>query len=341
MNWPSQIVIVRHAESEGNAKSPDDTSFDNKANHSFALTETGRKQAQKTGEYIRAKYGSFDGYICSTFCRTQETLSLIYPNVVRTIDSRLDEFWRGIWHTMSAEDVAKFYPQEVEIKNREGWYHYRAFGGQNGQDVELMIYSFLTHLREFYAGKKVFIVGHGTWMIFLWRVLCNLSIAEAESKYKINKYKNASVTVFEGEKDQLKLIMDNYVPQSIASKIVPSKKWYEPWVTVQEVEKTAEDLRVFMATDRWYKLINKLKLLRMSVKVYSYEDACSDHDGIYITMDGFVNYYGRPVESSIEVVEGFMSNDFYGAIKEQPEKRHPSEFLPWLDMECTSYGIPK
>ena len=52
MNLPSRVVIVRHAESEGNAKSPNDISFRDKANHNFSLTETGKFQAMMDVELV-------------------------------------------------------------------------------------------------------------------------------------------------------------------------------------------------------------------------------------------------------------------------------------------------
>lgn len=339
MSWPSQIVIVRHAESEGNAKTPTDSSFRNKANHSFSLTDEGRKQAKITGNYLKEKYGRFDVYICSTFKRTQETLSVMYPEVTPVIDSRLDEMWRGIWHTMTEEEVAKYYPEERRIWDREGWYHYRAPGGQNGQDVELIICSFLYHLREFFGGKRILVVGHGTWMIFLWRILFNHSVAEAEAKYKSNKYKNASVTVLES-KDGLamELSLENYVPQVEPPKANRIRKWYEhdSWVTPEEVQKATDALRNFMNTSAWSQLLESLKRTQQKIRVHVWDDRCDDYEAMYLTGDGFVNHHGYLYGNLTEVVENFMTHDFYGARDEGGNwamKRHPNKLIPWLELQ--------
>ena len=146
MDWPKRIVLVRHGESEGNVKSLDDLSFENKANHLFALTERGRKQAEEVGKYLQANYSPFDAHFCSTFRRTRETLLLMFPKVEPVTDSRLNELWRGIRHTMPREKIIEVYPEEVAIRQREGEYHYRPPGGQSCQDVEAMIYSFITFL---------------------------------------------------------------------------------------------------------------------------------------------------------------------------------------------------
>lgn len=341
MGWPSQIVIVRHAESEGNAKSPTDISFKEKANHSFAITEKGKQQAKATGEYIKAKYGKFDGYMCSTFVRSQETLSVMFPNAMPIIDSRLDEMWRGIWHTMTEEEVSKFYPEERRIWDREGWYHYRAPGGQNGQDVELFVCSFLSHLREFWGDKKILIVGHGTWMIFLWRIMFCHSVKDAEAKYHDNKYKNASVTVFDKRVDRMVLTMDNYVPPVHCPTI--AMRWYEfeSWVTLEEVRKAASDLQIFMATDSWRQLLKHFKQTGQKDRVYVWEDACDDYEAMYLSGDGFVDHHGRLMEDLEKVVENFMTHDFYGARDEGGNwamKRHPRELIPWLEMKYKMFA---
>ncbi|HEY4515595.1 MAG TPA: histidine phosphatase family protein [Candidatus Paceibacterota bacterium] len=348
MSLPSLIVLVRHGESEGNVKGPTDISFENKANHQFVLSEKGKEESRVTGEYLRAKYGKFDAYLCSTFVRTQETLSLMYPEVTPNIEFRLDELWRGIWHAMTEEDVDKYYPKERAISEREGWYHYRAPGGQNGTDIELMICSFLSHLREFYGDKRILIVGHGTWMIFLWRLMCGHSLADAEARYKNNKFKNASVTVMEKKNDRLVLVTDNYVPQVEPPKVTRSrmKKWYEhdSWVTPEEVEKATQDLKSFMTTDRWHGLISKLGQTQQRIKVYEWQDACDDYDVMYITGDGFVGRHSQPLEDLTEVVENFMTHDFYGARSDGGNwmmKRHPKDFLPWLESQCSFQGVPK
>lgn len=211
--WPKQIVIVRHAESEGNVIQADDHSLPETANHQFFLTpEKGRQQATITGQYLQAHY-QFDACFASTFRRTQETLSLMYPGVAPIIDARLDEVWRGIWYTMPKAEIEQHYPAEARTKKREGWYHYRAPGGQSGQDVDLMIYSFLADLREFWGGQRVLIVGHGTWLIYFWRLVGGFSLADGEKRYHEQKFRNASVTVFEPDGFRLKVVVDNYLPR--------------------------------------------------------------------------------------------------------------------------------
>ncbi len=212
MSWPKRIVLLRHGESEGNIRSSDDISFEDKANHAFALTEKGREQARTAGMRLRGGWPEFDSYFCSTFQRTQETLSLAYPSAIPVIDSRLNELWRGIWHTMSREKVLELYPEESRIREREGEYHYRPPGGQSCQDVELMIYSFLLSLRADYAGKNVLISAHGNWMLLFWRIVCNRSPIAFESRYKGDKYKNCAIAEYDGTSAGITLIREGVLP---------------------------------------------------------------------------------------------------------------------------------
>lgn len=206
MNWPKRVVLVRHGESEGNIKSPNDISFNNKANHEFVLTDKGKQQALIAGKYLREKYGEFDSYFCSTFRRTQETLSLLYPEVSPIVDSRLNEWWRGIWHTMSPEKILTLYPEEHLIRKREGEYHYRPPGGQSCQDVELMIHSFIQSLGSDYLDKTVLISAHGKWMLLFWRIILNRHPREVESRFKESGYKNCTIVTYESDGKTLNLV---------------------------------------------------------------------------------------------------------------------------------------
>lgn len=209
-NGPSRIVLVRHGQSEGNVKSTEDMSFKEKANHRFKLTKEGREQATAMGRYIQERFKKFDAYFCSTFLRTQETISLMYPDVSHQVDSRLNELWRGIWHTLSKEEVERIYPEEKYIRDREGQFHYRPPGGQSCSDVEVMIYSFLQDLSLFYSNKDILISAHGNWMLLFWKIITNAMPEDYEDRYQNKKYKNCSLAIYEKSNSSvLELVEDN------------------------------------------------------------------------------------------------------------------------------------
>lgn len=216
MAWPKLLVFVRHAESEGNVRSTDERAKFDLATHSYNLTERGRKQAKLTGEYLNGRFGEFDVYYQSYYSRTKQTLEIMYPDIHPYEDSRLAEGQRGVWHTMTMEQMRNRFPEEIDRREKEGLYHYRPLGGENWPDIELRIHSFLGTLSRDYAGKKVLCAVHGHWLILLQRLIHHFPIEDALKKYNGHVFNNASVTIYEGleqdGKSRLVLKEENVTP---------------------------------------------------------------------------------------------------------------------------------
>lgn len=216
MGWPARLVLVRHAESTGNTMTADERTRYEVGTDKYPLTPRGRQQAKVTGEYLRAIYGDFDIYYTSYYVRARETMKIMFPEARVYEDSRLAEANRGIWHTLTRDEIAKYYPGELVRREREDLYHYRPFGGENWPDVEMRIHSFLGTLARDYDGKNVCIVVHGFWLIMLQRLIGHFSIEEAMRRYKQGSFNNASVTVYEGrqvaDKSRLVLVDQNHTP---------------------------------------------------------------------------------------------------------------------------------
>jgi len=216
MSWPKRLVLVRHAESEGNVRSADERAQFNIATHAYPLTPLGRRQAAITGEYLRNKFGEFDVYYVSYYQRSRETMSVMYPDAKVYEDPRLAEGQRGIWHTLTQEQIEKLFPGETARKEREGLYHYRPLGGESWPDIELRIHSFLGTLSRDYDGQNVLIVVHGHWLILFQRLIHHFSIEETVEIYGRRVFDNASVTLYGSDvingKQRLVLIEQNIVP---------------------------------------------------------------------------------------------------------------------------------
>ena len=213
MAWPKNLVLVRHAESEGNVLSSDERAEFDVATHAYGLTKRGRRQAEITGQLLKDEYGKFDVYYVSYYERSRQTMQIMYPNARVYEDPRLAEGQRGIWHTMTEEQIRLRYPGEIERKEREGLYHYRPLGGENWPDIEIRIHSFLGTLSRDYGGQNVLMVVHGHWLILLQRLLHHFSIEEAVHKYHNSTFANASVTVYVGDiSPRLTLFSENRIP---------------------------------------------------------------------------------------------------------------------------------
>ncbi len=216
MGWPKTLVLVRHAESVGNVLTVDDRAAFEKATYEYGLTERGRRQAAITGEWLRARYPTFDVHYVSYYARSRETMAIMYPDAKVYEDPRLAEAQRGIYHAMTREQLAAKYPEEIARKNREGLYHYRPPGGENWPDIELRIHSFLGTLARDCEDQDVVMVVHGHWLILFQRLIHHFGIDEALRRYREAIAPNASVTVYKSERvggrSRLALVEEHVVP---------------------------------------------------------------------------------------------------------------------------------
>lgn len=216
MNYPKEILLIRHGESEGDLLTLEEKAVSNINTKDYALTERGKKQSEITGNFIKEKYGKYDTYYVSYCKRTKETLEIIFPEANAYEDARVAEAQRGIWHNMPAEEIDKFFPYEKRRKEHEGLYYYRPFGGENWPDIEVRIHNFLDMLCREHAGEKVALIVHGHWLVLFQRIIHKFSIAEALYRYQNLPAKNASVTLYRTEeidgKKQLSLKYNNLIP---------------------------------------------------------------------------------------------------------------------------------
>lgn len=214
MGWPRNLVLVRHAESEGNVLDVDGRARLNVATHAYPLTQRGVRQAEITRDHLRDRFpDGFDVRYVSYYARAKETMSILMPDAKAYEDPRLAEANRGIYHSMSSEQIHERFPEELERKEREGLYHYRPWGGENWPDVELRIHSFLGTLNRDCSGQDVLIVVHGHWLLLLQRLIHHFSIDEALKRYREGVFENASVTTYiRGVDNRLRLLFENVIP---------------------------------------------------------------------------------------------------------------------------------
>lgn len=220
MNFQNDVIFVRHAESIGNTMSQDEKAKLEVPNHAYSLTPRGREQARLAGEYLKAWVEQQKNYrviraFQSTFVRTQETLTGILEQlsvkVAPITDARLDEKWDGIFHELSKKEIKEKYSEQIRLRKRSGYYHYRALGGESCPDVELRIRSFIEGelLREQYGpneramdlgwGKAKgcdLIVCHGRWAQLCQKYLRGLSVDEFLYLKENSDNPNCSITIY-------------------------------------------------------------------------------------------------------------------------------------------------
>jgi 2,3-bisphosphoglycerate-dependent phosphoglycerate mutase len=215
LNFQNDVIFVRHAESIGNTISQDERAALDIPNHKYQLTPKGRVQARLAGEYLKMfieqqrKYRVIRSFQ-STFVRTQETLAVILDqlgvDITPITDPRLDEKWDGIFHELSKKEVGEKYPEQVRLRKRSGYYHYRAPGGESCPDVELRIRSFVQNELLLRQGTPALpngeadgcdlIVCHGRWSQVFQKYLRGLSVEEFLHIKEKSDNPNCSITIY-------------------------------------------------------------------------------------------------------------------------------------------------
>lgn len=203
MELGTGLIFVRHAQSIGNVMTQDERAEHPIANRDYPLTDLGRRQAILTGVWLRETHSInlLEPHFCSTFKRTEETLRLILKALGRErdrviVDPRLDEKWDGIFHELAKSRIQSEYPQEIEKRKKQGYYHYRAPNGQNCPDVEERIASFAA---EYLAPQRMglrLVVGHGRWFIIFQKMLHALSVEQFLELKSADRQRNCAVTLY-------------------------------------------------------------------------------------------------------------------------------------------------
>lgn len=197
MGWPQRLILIRHGQSEGNVLSQEERVNLDVSTYKYKLTDLGRQQAAMTGEEIHRRFpDGFDAIFSSYYDRAKETARIVFPTECIRESALLAEANRGIWHHGTHDQVLAHSPEEIQRKQRDGYYHYRPSGGENWPDIEQRIEIFLLKLANEYAGQTVCVVGHGHLFVCFQRVVDGISIEEAIKRYKNNYFDNASITTY-------------------------------------------------------------------------------------------------------------------------------------------------
>jgi broad specificity phosphatase PhoE len=189
---PKRIILVRHAESEGNV---DKTIYAHTPDYALGITEWGRAQAEAAGDSIAKMIGdeSIKFYV-STHRRT----ILTYENILHRMvlaDARPEKFFKPYFDPrLREQDWGNFRNDEAtakieEERDRYGAFHYRFPNGESCADVyDRCSLSLDTLFRDWtipwwrwpvrhrYVPENVCIVSHGrtirVWLMkwFKWSV---------------------------------------------------------------------------------------------------------------------------------------------------------------------------
>lgn len=198
VEYPETVIFVRHGQSTGNLLSAEERARQPLGTNFYKLTDLGRTQAILTAEWLRENYPQPDRVVRSFYERTRETAELLYPNYPFIDDYRVAEANRGIWHVMTEEEVRKYYPADIRLRERFGLYFYRPSGGENWPDVQERARSFRRTLRECHGDKKlVVVVSHGHFILLFQSINEHWPFEEVVRRYEQKQIiENAGVLIY-------------------------------------------------------------------------------------------------------------------------------------------------
>lgn len=230
--WPTNLVIVRHGQSERNVAQAAAKAAGQKVSYAAAirdmdtpLTALGMGQALSVGVELRehVNYPEFDVVFSSPYKRTQQTTAQILkglgvdnkaglepyrqaPKVV--LDERIRELEFGLMDGLTHEGMQAKYPEELARRHKEGKYWYRPPGGESRPDVAMRLQSFLTTLSRDYVDQRVLVVTHSVVVLMFRKLLERWDEAKYLHVDKHEDVKNCSITHYASDKN--KLILQSY-----------------------------------------------------------------------------------------------------------------------------------
>lgn len=217
--WPTHLVIVRHGQSERNARGQaaklnGQASFHQGLRDADTrLTAWGQKQALLTGEFLAKRY-RFDAAFSSPYLRARQTADAIldaYDQAPRVLlEERVREIEFGILDGLTWDGVKVRYPEEYARCEREGKYWYRPPGGENRPDVALRVKDFLGTLARDYRQKSVLVVCHSVVVLIFRRLLERWDEAQYLEIDAKDDVLNCAVTAYRYDHSAGKLKLEMY-----------------------------------------------------------------------------------------------------------------------------------
>ncbi len=174
MNWPEQLIIVRHGQSAGNVARDvahealaDRIALTNR-DADVPLSDLGREQAHALGLWFSetAHDQQPEILLSSPYVRALQTAEVFRgaggtsEQVPICFDERLREKEFGILDGLTTPGVANVFPEQAEFRRLLGKFYHRPPGGESWCDVILRLRSVLDTISLHYRGKRVMIFTH-------------------------------------------------------------------------------------------------------------------------------------------------------------------------------------
>jgi broad specificity phosphatase PhoE len=211
--WPAGILLVRHAESEGNvadraALAAGAARLDlDVRDADVELSETGRNQAAALGRWLGELPADDRPAVawCSPYRRAAATAEIAIESsgldIAVSWDERLRERDLGMFDGLTGTGIREQFPDEAVRRRRTGKFYYRPPGGESWCDVVLRVRSFLRDLRSEHADDQVLIATHQAVILNFRFVLEGLTEAQLMDAAQAEPLANCSVTSYRRRPD--------------------------------------------------------------------------------------------------------------------------------------------
>jgi broad specificity phosphatase PhoE len=202
---PTQLILVRHGQSEGNvaaeaAQRDDLERIDVPARDpDVALSVIGRKQSAAVGRWLAALAEDERPEVVwsSPYRRARETAELALEVAGLEIDQRVDERLRdrdmGVTDKLTAAGIRAAYPEEAERRDWLGKFYYRPPGGESWADVAMRVRAVLTDLANTEKHQRVLISGHDVVLLLFCYVAEGLDESQVLARARDNALSNAAI----------------------------------------------------------------------------------------------------------------------------------------------------
>lgn len=205
MSQPTEVILVRHGQSEGNvaaelataehleriavpARDPD-----------VELSDLGRQQASAVGAWLRDLPPTErpTRLWTSPYRRARTTGEIALEGADLDLAPRVDERLRdrdmGVTDMLTATGILAKYPEEAERREWIGKFYYRPPGGESWADVLLRVRAVLNDILVLAAGERVLVTAHDVVNLLFCHVAEGWDEERVLEVSRTNGLKNAAI----------------------------------------------------------------------------------------------------------------------------------------------------
>ncbi|MDQ5943701.1 MAG: Histidine phosphatase family protein [Patescibacteria group bacterium] len=226
MKRPKQLILIRHAESSRNEAKKSVFFADEYArrhvkgipDYKIPITEAGKENAIKTGEYLKEHFGTFDYVYHSGYKRTKDTLEAILEAYSQSEKDEMtihhNAFIRerdpGFAYDMTEEEAKKAFPWLQEYWDTYGGFFAYPPGGESIAKMAERVYQFIGMLYEDHVDEKILVVTHGGTIRAFRFLLEKWNYEQAITWPSGSEPKNCGITVYDYKDSSKHLELSEY-----------------------------------------------------------------------------------------------------------------------------------